>query len=172
MEFTLLSFQLSTLLSKVARIATESCHTVAASTTSDLVAPADRRACADLEDPSETTGCSQSAVKETIATTSTASMLGVWLPAALQMIKTLLDLLIDNARAESRDATRAAVTEAVQKTVAPFAFAIRVICVSRTIRVHGLLRCRLLLVALRRGTLFLWDETRLLVGHLWLLDAH
>jgi hypothetical protein len=75
------------------------------------------------------------------------------------MIKALLYLLIDNARAESRDAARAAVTEAIHKAVAPFAFAVRVICVSldRTVRVHGLLRCRLLLVALRRrGTLFLW----------------
>jgi hypothetical protein len=100
-------------------------------------------------------------------------MLGVGSPIALQMIKTLLDLLVDNARAEISETTGTAVTEAVQKGIAPFAFTVHVVCVSlfrtpRDIRVHALLRRRLLLawVALRRrAALFsialLWDRRAL-----------
>jgi hypothetical protein len=121
-----------------------------------------------LEDPSNTTAPHQRAIQTAIPTTPAASLFRIWLPIEPQMIKAILHLLVNHARAEICEAAGTTVTEAIHEVMTPTTLPIRVILTrvpgrtSGTVGIHTTLGHRLCLidwwigwVALRnRGALF------------------
>jgi len=110
-----------------------------------------------LEDPSETTAPHQRAIHTAIATTPAASLFRIWSPIELQIIKAILHLLVDHARAEICETAGTTVTEAIHEVMAPIALAIRVVLIwapgrtSWTVGIHITLGQRLCLIAWRIG---------------------
>lgn len=82
-------------------------------------------------------------------------MLRIRAPIRLQIPSAVFDLLVNEARAPTRQAARPEVAKAVKEPVAPLALAVRADSAParRTVGVHAVLRCGLLLVERGRRTL-------------------